>query len=252
MIGSLWKRSPSELIFAAIWIACAFAIGHLLFGTLDSRLVFVLPGICVVAYFFRISILFRLFPFFVLALIGSRFHLSQTMVGSFGSTLLGLEPSVLGIVSLITIAIGARLQTLLIPVHQKVVTERIIYSPTQLKPGLSQVANSYFVSLLFIVCAWLLAGYLNSQFAWATQNTSNFENYRSSLRQGIRLVPWAFNGIRLTIYLATLFAVIHGLLSYVRCRNNNGQMGAMLLRHELWKWNRWEQKAVAKAARKYS
>lgn len=245
MTESLWNRNLAEWIHGALWLLSAVVFWQLTFGSFDARLAFLLFGICAVTFLFRLRALFSMYPMFVFGLICSKVFFSRPIMT-------GTEKTLLGLATLITIALGSRLQTLVVPEHQKVVTQRVAYAPTKLQSQRTQNIAGYLLSLLAIAAAWFVAGYLNSEFSWATENSANFQQYRTALRSGIRLVPWAFNGIRLTIYFATMFAIVHGVLSYLRCRNNDGQMGAMLLRHELWKWNRWEQKAVAKAARKNS
>lgn len=194
--------------------------------------------LCAVALVMRRSFLLFVLPYVVMVTICVTV-LSDRLQFS------AMRGSALAISAFVAVAVSSRLHGMLFPTSRRVLTQHVVYSVPPVSRS-RQRAASHVVSLVFMAIAWWFAGYLNSDFAMAV-NSSQFQEYRIWTSESFRMVPWAYCGIKIVIVLATLFSVAYGLLSYLQCRSDSGMMAAMLLRHELWRWNGKEQRMIAKA-----
>ena len=77
---SLWQRSITEWVHGVLWILSAAFFWLFSFGGFDRRLAWMLIGICLVTFYFRLAGLFRIYPMFVFALICSKFYFSQPIM----------------------------------------------------------------------------------------------------------------------------------------------------------------------------
>lgn len=158
---------------------------------------------------------------------------------------------VLTVVTLSLVAAVARLEQIVCSSAHQAATLQITYVPISRSFDLqNSPSNRHLMSLLFILGAWLLTAYWTFDFSWSVTDVRVFNQYREGLQLRFGLVPAGYLGIQLVFLLATLFAIAQGMLFFFKRSDGTTSMSQLLLRHELWKWNGWEQRKIAKALKK--
>lgn len=246
--------NDSNVTLSAAWtyslslVASSSLLGFLLYSIGASMGCIVPAIVAVAAVISQRAFLLAAMPFVVFATLSITLVFDRMLVFD-SMAMSSVESLLLGITGLTIIATAGRVQSIMHPSVRQVITQRVAYTPAAAGSLRQFVAPSHLISLLLFLVAWFAAGYLVADFNLATSNPQQFERYRLHLKQNVGLVPWAYLGIQLVVLLGLFFSVVHGVLSYLRCRNNDGMMAAMLLRHELWRWNGSEQRMIAKALR---
>ena len=107
------------------------------------------------------------------------------------------------------------------------------------------------MSVVFIVVAWLLAGFLCSRFSQIAVSQREYQDYVVKLRQSVGLeLPEAYIAMKLLFTLMLAVWIVNQVFSYWRVRSNHGGVAAMHLRTELWKWIGSEHTMISKQCRK--
>jgi hypothetical protein len=167
------------------------------------------------------------------------------------NSLRDVNQTLLALVSLVTVATVSRFQTTVDSVARPEVSTRVNYTPSGKSIAATRgLGTGHFVSLALILFGWLAAGIVCGKFIEITNDAVAYQDYAALLRRRVGLIPEAYIGMTLLFTLTLLLWMARAFFSYSVIRQRGGELAAMHLRSELWKWNGYEQRIISKQIRK--
>lgn len=167
------------------------------------------------------------------------------------TTLHSVDQTLLALASLVTIAAAWRFQTSVCTIASPAVSTRVNYTPSNKSIAATHPLEAgHFVSLALVLFGWLAAGILCGKFIEITGDAEAYREYATLLRRRVGLIPEAYIGMTLLFTLTLFVWMGRAVFSYMVVRQKSGELAAMHLRSELWKWNGYEQRSISKQIRK--
>ena len=239
-----WLRelTGNRLLYGGLALAMACLTAWNLSGFWPSWGQFAIPVCCALLIAFRWS---ALGWFLSIAIFTCISFISEIGLGTFRGS------ASLVFLSLLTYACAFRFIASV--QRDPVVTTRMNFTApkrTQLLPTRLNVTGGHLLSLLLILLAWIGASLLCGQFAAITESRQAYQLLADDLKQNIGIVPAGWIAIKLFLILLTAVWLANEVLQYMSVNRSRSDVGGIVLRDELWKWNGREQRMISKQLRK--
>jgi len=238
--------SPTLLLYGGLALLAVFVVARLLYSQFPNLYFVVIPLLCIAMLYMRWTAFGLLIPAVMLAGI--------VVSAELGFRSLDVsEQLLLGVSVLVAVVCSLRFLTLQRPGFDRVVTERMNFTPLGKSnpwPRRMTFGPGHLCSVLLLAGAGLLASLLCSQFASVTANRRQFADFAWQLHIDVGIIPAAYFAIRILFVLFILLWATREVLSYLDLWRNTDSVSGMLLRSELWRWNGREQRMISKQMRK--